>query len=86
MKSKPPKSKRLTTEVKDLKKKVRSLEDELKKSQDVSSKHLNILNEFYSKVKPIVAPPEKTEDKGTETVALVSSVSDIITYPYEMRL
>ena len=63
---------KLQTEVKDLKKKVRGLEDELKKSQDVSNKHFNILTDFYSKVKPIVAPPEKTEDKGTETVALVS--------------
>ena len=63
---------KLQTEVKDLKKKVRGLEDELKKSQEVSNKHFNILTDFYSKVKPIVAPPEKTEDKGTETLALVS--------------
>merc|ERR1711874_354729 len=67
---------KLQTEVKDLKKKVRGLEDELKKSQDVSNKHFNILTDFYSKVKPIVAPPEKTEDKGTETVALVNGVKE----------
>ena len=57
-----------------MKKKVRGLEDELKKSQEVGNKHFNILTDFYSKVKPIVAPPEKTEDKGTETVALVSEI------------
>merc|ERR1712242_344041 len=63
---------KLQIESKDLKKKVRSLEDELKKSQDMSSKHFNILTEFYNKLKPVVAPPEKTEEKSTETAAMVS--------------
>ena len=63
---------KLQIETKDLKKKVRSLEDELKKSQDTSSKHFNILTEFYNKLKPVVAPPEKTEEKSTETAAMVS--------------
>ena len=63
---------KLQGEVKDLKKKVRSLEDELKKSNDQSNKHFNILTEFYNKVKPIVAPPEKTEEKSTETLPMVS--------------
>ena len=59
---------KLQSEVKDLKKKVRSLEDELKKSTETSNKQFNILTEFYNKVKPIVAPPEKTEEKSTETM------------------
>ena len=63
---------KLQIESKDLKKKVRSLEDELKKSRDMSSKHFNILTEFYNKLKPVVAPPEKTEEKSTETAAMVS--------------
>jgi len=67
---------KLQGEVKDLKKKVRSLEDELKKSNDQSNKHFNILTEFYNKVKPIVAPPEKTEEKSTETLPMVNGVSD----------
>ena len=67
---------KLQTEVKDLKKKVRSLEDELKRSQDSSGKHFSILTEFYNKVKPIVAPPEKTEEKSTETIAMVSCRQD----------
>merc|ERR1712227_357367 len=67
---------KLQIEVKDLKKKVRGLEDDLKKSNDQSNKHFNILTEFYNKVKPIVAPPEKTEEKSTETLPMVNGVSD----------
>merc|ERR1719195_2046791 len=67
---------KLQIESQDLKKKVRSLDDELKKSQDMSSKHFNILTEFYNKLKPIVAPPEKTEEKSTETAAMVNGVNE----------
>merc|ERR1719471_1515058 len=67
---------KLQIEVKDLKKKVRGLEDDLKKSNDQGNKHFNILTDFYNKVKPIVAPPEKTEEKSTETLPMVNGVSE----------
>merc|ERR1712012_927358 len=66
---------KLQVEVKDLKKKVRSLEDDLKKSQDSSGKHFNLLNDFYNKVKPLVDPPARTEDKSSETIPMVNGVS-----------
>ena len=64
---------KLQCEVKDLKKKVRSLEDDLKKSTETSSKQFNILTDFYNRIKPIVAPPEKKEEKSTETMPVVSN-------------
>ena len=65
---------KLQCEVKDLKKKVRSLEDDLKKSTETSSKQFNILTDFYNRIKPIVAPPEKKEEKSTETMPVVSNM------------
>ena len=65
---------KLQCEVKDLKKKVRSLEDDLKKSTETSSKQFNILTDFYNRIKPIVAPPEKKEEKSTETMPVVSFI------------
>jgi len=67
---------KLQSEVKDLKKKVRSLEDDLKKNTETSSKQFNILTDFYNRVKPIVAPPEKKEEKSTETMPVVNGVSE----------
>lgn len=48
----------------------------MKKSNDQGNKHFNILTDFYNKVKPIVAPPEKTEEKSTETLPMVNGVSE----------
>ena len=62
---------KLGSDLKDIKKKVRGLEDDLKSSQAEASKFLHVLTEVHSKVKPIVSPPEKTEEKGTETIPQV---------------
>ena len=44
----------------------------MKKSSETSSKQFNILTDFYNRIKPIVAPPEKKEEKSTETMPVVS--------------
>ena len=69
---------KLQSEVKDLKKKVRTLEEDLKKSSETSSKQFNILTDFYNRIKPIVAPPEKKEEKSTETMPVVSDMKLLI--------
>ena len=63
---------KLQNEVKDLKKKVRGLEDDLKKVTDTSNKQFTMITDIYNKVKPLVAPPEKKEEKSTETAPMVS--------------
>jgi len=67
---------KLGSDLKDLKKKVRGIEDELKSSQAEASKFLQVLTDVYGKVKPIVSPPEKTEEKGTETIPQINGTAD----------
>merc|ERR1711971_39555 len=67
---------KLQSEAKDLKKKVRTLEEDLKKSSETSSKQFNILTDFYNRIKPIVAPPEKKEEKSTETMPVANGVNE----------
>jgi len=67
---------KLGSDLKDIKKKVRGLEDDLKSSQAEASKFLHVLTEVHSKVKPIVSPPEKTEEKGTETIPQVNGTAE----------
>ena len=62
---------KLSSDFRDVKKKVRGLEDDLKSSQVEASKFLSVLTEVHGKVKPIVSPPAKTEDMGTETIPQV---------------
>ena len=57
----------LQNEVKDLKKKLRSVEDELKKVQSENSKFLSTITHIYNRVSPIAAPPPSTASSaGTE--------------------
>jgi len=67
---------KLNTDLRDARKKVRVLEDELKSSQTEATKFLSVLTEVHGKVKPIVNPPVKTEDMGTETIPQVNGAVD----------
>lgn len=66
---------KLSSDFRDVKKKVRGLEDDLKSSQVEASKFLSVLTEVHGKVKPIVSPPAKTEDMGTETIPQVNGTA-----------
>merc|ERR1712098_470345 len=62
------------TDLRDVKKKVRTLEDELKLSQAEASRFFAMLTDVHNKIKPIVSPPAKTEDIATETVPQVNGL------------
>ena len=62
---------KLSSDLREAKKKVRGLEDDLKSTQTESARFLSVLTEVHGKVKPIVSPPVKTEDTGTETIPQV---------------
>lgn len=66
---------KLSSDLRDVKKKVRGLEDDLKSSQVEASKFLSVLTDVHGKVKPIVSPPAKTEDMGTETIPQVNGTA-----------
>merc|ERR1712173_210353 len=63
---------KLSSDLREVRKKVRTLEDDLKSSQTESARYLSVLTEVHVKVKPIVSPPVKTEDTGTETIPQVN--------------
>jgi len=63
---------KLSSDLRDAKKKVRGLEDDLKSSQAEAARFLSVLTEVHGKVKPIVSPPVKTEDTGTETIPQIN--------------
>lgn len=52
------------------------MEDDLKSTQTESARFLSVLTEVHGKVKPIVSPPVKTEDTGTETIPQVNGTAD----------
>jgi len=67
---------KLSSDLREAKKKVRGLEDDLKSTQTESARFLSVLTEVHGKVKPIVSPPVKTEDAGTETIPQVNGTVD----------
>ena len=55
------------TEVKDLKKQLKRVEDDMKRSQTDSSKYYTILKDIYSKVHPAVNAPTSPTPSKTES-------------------
>jgi len=65
---------KLGSDLRDSRKRVRGLEEDLTSSQKEATKYLAVLTEVFGRVMPIVSPPEKTEEKGTETVPQVNGL------------